>query len=291
MLDVGRIQRHNNLAGFGKPVMETKKQNSVGYRGYAGFLGVELTLKALKHLSDANLAFKQILFIIVDEDKVIHVPDVMLDAQFFLDEVIQGVQDADAGDLDHLAAGIETDLMVILTIQNTDCLLIRPSVDDLVKTILHNLVRHVRVVALNITLEHITLRAVLPVEPLQEAFQSFSRQIWPFLLLTGHIVIDKASADFWIQDVVIQASLKHTIPEVHADNVAFLRIINLEFLWFLLLVLSILKLAFKRQVLFNVVQIVVRRRILPKHAFDAFQRALAQRLKACNSFKVVGIFL
>lgn len=229
----------------------------------------------MKHLSDANLAFKQILFILVDENKVIHIPDVMLDMQFFLDEVIQGVQDTDAGDLDHLAAGIETDLVVILTVQNADRLLIRPSVDDLVKAILHNLVGHVRVVTLNVTLEHITLRAVLPVEPLQEAFQPFPRQIRAFAFLAGHIVVDKAAADLRIQDIVVQASLKHTIPEVHADDIALLGVINLEFLGFLLLVLSILKLALKHKVLFDVVQIVVRRCILPEHALDTLERGSA----------------
>lgn len=158
------------------------------------------------------------------------------------------------------------------------------------EAVLHNLVRHVRIIAFDVALEHVSLGAVLPVELLQEAFQPFPRQVWPFVLLAGHVVVDKAAADSRVEDVVVQASLENAIPKVNADDIALLWVVNLEFLGFLLLVFSILKLALKYQIFFQVVQEVVRRGILPKDALDALESGIVERLEAGDLFKVSGVY-
>ena len=200
--------------------------------------------------------------------------------------MVYSVQDADSGDLDHLAAGIVSDLPVVLTVENAASLLKCPAIDHFLETVLDHFVRHIRIIALYVAFQHITCRAVLSVVFLQEAFQSFSRQIRPFALLAGHVVVDKAAADVWVEDIVVQASLENTIPEVNADNVAFLWVENLEFLWFLLFVFSILKVTLQNQILFQIVQEVVCRRVFPYDALDAFHHGFVERFKACDFIKV-----
>lgn len=227
------------------------------------------------------MAFQQVLLILVNQNEIVHVSDVVPDMQLFLDKMVQRIKNADSGNLDHLAAGVKPHCSVVLPVQHANCLPVCPSVDHLPEAVLHNLVRHVGIISLNVALEHVTLCAVLSVVTLQKAFQPFSRQIRPFALLAGHVIVDKAAADSWIQDVIVQASLKHSIPEVNAYHVPLFGIINLEFSGLSLLVASILKLAPQNQVFLDIVQKMMRWRILPNHTLDTFQGALAQRVKAC----------
>ena len=175
MLDVGGIQGHNHLAGICQPVVKTQKQNSVGYGDHAGFPGVELTFEGSELLRNARLAFKQILRILMNQDEIVHVPDVKLDAQLFLDEMVERIQDADSGDLNHLASRIVTDLTIILVVQNAAGLLVSPAVDHLPEAVLYHLVRHVRVIALDVAFQHISRCAVLSVKPLQKVLQPHTR--------------------------------------------------------------------------------------------------------------------
>lgn len=104
---------------------------------------------------------------------------------------------------------------------------------------------------------------MLPVEFLKKALQPLPRKVRPFSLLAGHVVVDEAAADLWIKNIVVQASLEYSVPEMNADNVALPGIGHLEPLGFPLLVPSILKLSFKQKILINIVQKILSGRILP----------------------------
>ena len=120
--------------------MESKECDALGQWGYVGFLRVKRTLKRLKLLSNSCLTLGKILLFVMNHDEVVHIPNIEFDVQFFFDKVIHRIEDANSGNLNHLAARIISLFTLILTVQNHQGLLISPSFDNLMKAISYNLV-------------------------------------------------------------------------------------------------------------------------------------------------------
>ena len=139
----------------------------------------------------------------MDQKEVVHVSDISLDPEPFLNKVIHRIQIADAGDLNHLRAGIISVRFCVLLTHDLNSTHGDIRIESIPEQPFCDVVPHMLVIAMYIALEDIKIRAMLPESSTQELLHPISGAVCALALLTGLIVFDEAAGHTVIDAVII----------------------------------------------------------------------------------------
>ena len=120
MLHVLRCDQPDHLACLREPEDKAEERHTLCCLDDPRFLWVRLQSDLLQFLPDLFRAFLKVRSVIADDQEIVHVPDIIFRPETFLDEMIELIQVADAGDLDHLGSGIIAGLFRVLLAHDTD---------------------------------------------------------------------------------------------------------------------------------------------------------------------------
>ncbi|MCD8052351.1 MAG: hypothetical protein LUE89_11870 [Clostridiales bacterium] len=229
-LDVGRVYDADDLASAGQTVGKAQQLDSVLQRVNPGFGRVQLKLHAAEILRYLPVAGFEAFPVLVDEDKVIHVPQVPFDTQLFLDEVVKRTEDRYSGDLYHLAAGVISHVALILIPQYALCPLVDSWRELLCEGGLCYGMAHVGVIAAYVALQNIAVGSVFPVKLVKELVENVPRKVGAFPFLTGCIGADELFTHGRVYHVVIKTALIHTVTKGDAYGLAWFWMRDKDFL-------------------------------------------------------------
>ena len=197
-MNILAVQRHDDLSGLRHAVVETKKLKSIFQRRDVRFLLVERKAELFDVAFQCLQTFLRMVSAVRQCPCIIHISDVAPCVHPFLHVVIHRVQKRNTCNLYHLRTGIVSSISRVLRVQHIADHLIDLIAEISVEVLLHQIMLHVRVIAVNICLYYPSVKAVMAVKVPEVLFQPFPGKIRSFSLLAGAVVEDKVLRDFRI---------------------------------------------------------------------------------------------
>lgn len=194
LVDFGLIQQHQHLPGAGDDVPPPEELDALAQRIDAG-LFVERKAHGLHLAAYFHQAAPQIVLVWVDDDKIIHVADVVSCAQALLDVVVQVVEHQQLHQLADLAAETQTTVSSKAVDHVADGLGGPRIAHILIDGGLGRVVWRGRKEMLDVALEHPALGAVLVVVPAQMCLEPLVRIRDATPHLAGQVIPDKMLHD------------------------------------------------------------------------------------------------
>ena len=275
--DASPIHATNNLSRSGEDVPPTQKLDALPQGIDMRFL-VERQTKRIDFFCDLPQSMFQHRPVRMNQDEIIHVPDIMPDAKPFLDVVIQIVKNRQFNQLACLAPKANT-VIPAERINDVGDMLIHP-------VILHSFAdrglggvmgRGWKILG-NIALQHPALVPMLIEIPPQMYAHALMRERYAFADLARAIVMNEASRDRFVQVIVAQAPLELPVPDAGCHDFTFLGFGNVEYVVRLDFVGAVEQVLPQLPCVFDRVQSVVCNAVLPHHAQTAFSQAFFQAI-------------
>ena len=248
---------------------------------------VQCKAELRKLFPDRVHALPQIVFVRVNEDEIVHVPDVNLDPQPFLDKMVQLVQHRELNELADLAAEAEPFVAGEAVDHIAHGLRCPPVRYQLPHGGLRCFVRRLREEVADVAFQYPAVSAVLPVVPAQHDLEPAQRIVCATPELTRRIVPDEMLRHIPVQAVVTEASLELPVHDPSRHDRALLRLVDGEHLILADVVAPVLQRSGKRQRIFNPVAFIAHHAVLPADIAAAAFHGCVKRVESNGFVEII----